>query len=306
MKEKDIFELFTIQNHIKLTKEALKLLSSHDYDLLDILKEYKKLSKSPVVDIDILIRVIENRYSFHPFNYEYYSLISHYNFLRSKLKSVTNISDLVSHHGSTIQGIVYTNKQNDLVIEDSTGIIKIKGVKYKDIFITVYGTLIEDVFSVKDKEEDPAVINIKEGVPVNINSHKNILIYNTVCPKVLHSDTINILLNCPMHEDSKNTYVINHTIPVIFNLNNKKISLYNKQILNNYKDIPVYLDTYNYNFMNDHNLFYRDEYDIFILAGRTDHIEIYKEKIFVMIGQGNSALEISKDRLKFVEIESNM
>ncbi|KAK6089870.1 hypothetical protein P3W45_001218 [Vairimorpha bombi] len=269
MKEKDIFELFTIQNHIKLTKEALKLLSSHDYDLLDILKEYKKLSKSPVVDIDILIRVIENRYSFHPFNYEYYSLISHYNFLRSKLKSVTNISDLVSHHG-------------------------------------IYGTLIEDVFSVKDKEEDPAVINIKEGVPVNINSHKNILIYNTVCPKVLHSDTINILLNCPMHEDSKNTYVINHTIPVIFNLNNKKISLYNKQILNNYKDIPVYLDTYNYNFMNDHNLFYRDEYDIFILAGRTDHIEIYKEKIFVMIGQGNSALEISKDRLKFVEIESNM
>ncbi|WUR03454.1 DNA polymerase alpha/epsilon-like protein [Vairimorpha necatrix] len=319
-RHRDIYNIFTLKNNLKISKDVLSLLSSTDINLHDLVSEYKQASKGLFVDIQILKNILSKKCTLVQYKYEYIPLIHQYKYLRRQYTNITSISELTSKQ-SWIFGYIYINKENKKVIEDSSGVIKVEGCEYKDKFIYLQGKKENGIFiTVQNKidmnlKDNHNIIeykikdikDIKDNITITRDNNNNLtcinLNNNLTCrdDNNLTRDNNNLTRDNVIINLNNNIHYINNDIPVIFTLNNLKVSVYNKTVLNDTRHIPVYLDNKNYNFDSGVNLFYKEDYDIFIVMSDTkNYIREYKGTIFIML-EKRSKLEINTS-IKITEI----
>lgn len=286
---KEIYNLFTLKNNIKLSKEALQLLKSTELDINDIIKEYKQMSSTSLLDINALNDIIYKNCKIVYKKYEYFSLLAQFKILRSRYSDLTDIKQ-IDKSPVYIFGYVYTDKNDTKVIEDPTGIIKIEGTPYKNIFLHLKGCKKGDVFVVTGctnnekqvyKHSDMQIKNKSNIAFTSTEKYPNFSIKNVPCEKSSFF-TVNV--------ESKNPYEIKDSWPRILNINIFKICILNKAVITDIKDIPVYLECHNFNFTTDYDFFYEETFNLFIISSSINLIYKYQDIVFIMLKTGSELI----------------
>lgn len=185
-----IYTIFTLQNNIKLSKEALNEISKnvkneqeiHDLvlkiqkyenkDLISILREIfildkvvdKHISRNEVHNTNISFNSLSDYYNINTFTNinnpiinshtikpSKINLLDQYKYLKQQLKNITEINKIQENETCLIFGYVYY-KKDDLVIEDESSVIKVRiNRNIENVFVILEGCLCGKYFVGKIK-----------------------------------------------------------------------------------------------------------------------------------------------------------